>query len=66
LSAAATPELIHTGAGLSSTKIRRIPSVTLAARMAYPNYQTERFLALNGLASNATLTSGQKVKIVTY
>ncbi|MGC1468594.1 MAG: M48 family metalloprotease, partial [Sphingorhabdus sp.] len=39
---------------------------TLSGRMAYKNFQTERFLALNGLASNATLTSGQKVKIVTY
>lgn len=39
---------------------------TLAARMAYKNYQSERFLALNGLSSNATLTAGQKVKIVTY
>lgn len=39
---------------------------TLAGRMAYKNFQTERFLALNGLASNATVTSGQKVKIVTY
>lgn len=39
---------------------------TLAGRMAYKNYQTERFLALNGLAGNAVLTAGQKVKIVTY
>ena len=39
---------------------------TLAGRMAYKNFQTERFLALNGLASNATVTSCQKVKIVTY
>lgn len=39
---------------------------TLAGRMAYKNFQTERFLALNGLASNASVTSGQKVKIVTY
>jgi predicted Zn-dependent protease len=38
----------------------------MAGRMAYKNFQTERFLALNGLASNATVTSGQKVKIVTY
>lgn len=39
---------------------------TLAGRMAYKNYQAERFLALNGLAGNAALTAGQKVKIVTY
>ena len=39
---------------------------SLAGRMAYKNFQTERFLALNGLSANATLTSGQKVKIVIY
>lgn len=39
---------------------------SLSGRMAYSNYQTERFLVLNRLASGATLRSGQKVKIVTY
>lgn len=39
---------------------------TLAARMAYRTFQAERFLALNGLAGSATLTAGQKVKIVSY
>ena len=39
---------------------------TLAARMAYSSMQTERFLALNGMTGNATLATGQKVKIVTY
>jgi predicted Zn-dependent protease len=39
---------------------------SLAGRMAYKNYQTDRFLALNGLGSNAPLKVGQKVKIVTY
>lgn len=39
---------------------------TLAGRMAFDNLQVERFLALNGLASNARLTPGQRVKIVTY
>jgi predicted Zn-dependent protease len=34
--------------------------------MAYRTFQTERFLALNGLAGSATLTAGQKVKIVSY
>ena len=37
-----------------------------AARMAYPSLQTERFRALNGLSSNATIRAGQKLKIVTY
>ncbi len=59
----------------AAIKPRRIRVVTvgrsdnvasLAGRMAYKNYQTERFLALNGLTSSATLTPGQKVKIVTY
>lgn len=39
---------------------------SLAARMAYKSLQAERFLALNGLRTGATLTAGQKVKIVTY
>jgi predicted Zn-dependent protease len=39
---------------------------TLAAKMAYSNLQLDRFLALNGMSSNASLTAGQKVKIVTY
>nr|WP_314445340.1 M48 family metalloprotease [uncultured Sphingomonas sp.] len=37
---------------------------SLAARMAYPNFQVERFLSLNGLAANARLVPGQKVKLV--
>jgi predicted Zn-dependent protease len=39
---------------------------SLAGRMAYKSLQAERFLALNGLRTGATLTQGQKVKIVTY
>ena len=39
---------------------------SLAARMAYPSLQTERFQALNGFAVNQNPTVGQKVKIVTY
>jgi predicted Zn-dependent protease len=39
---------------------------TMAAKMAYTNLQTERFLALNGLQSNAQLSAGRKVKVVTY
>jgi len=37
---------------------------SLANRMAYDNYRTERFLVLNGLSSNAQLRAGQRVKIV--
>jgi predicted Zn-dependent protease len=39
---------------------------SLAGRMAYGNYQIERFLALNSLAANSRLTPGQKVKLVVY
>ena len=39
---------------------------SLAAKMAYRNFRVERFLALNGLAGNARLTPGQKVKLVVY
>jgi predicted Zn-dependent protease len=39
---------------------------TLSAKMAYTSMQTDRFLALNGLRSNAALKVGSKVKIVTY
>lgn len=38
----------------------------LSAKMAYPSLQTDRFLALNGMTGRATLSPGQKVKIVTY
>jgi predicted Zn-dependent protease len=60
---------------VSAIKPRKLRIVTvgrndtvtsLAAKMAYSNLQTERFMALNGLQSNAQLTSGRKVKIVTY
>src|SRR3546814_20005110 len=39
---------------------------SLARRMAYSNYQAERFQVLHRLAANSRLTPGQKVKIVTY
>jgi predicted Zn-dependent protease len=39
---------------------------SLAGRMAYRNFQLERFLSLNGLAPNARLVPGQKVKLVVY
>jgi predicted Zn-dependent protease len=37
---------------------------SLANRMAYGNAQVERFRVLNGMASNATVTPGQRYKIV--
>lgn len=39
---------------------------SLSGRMAYPNFQQERFLTLNALPANATLTPGQRVKLVVY
>jgi predicted Zn-dependent protease len=39
---------------------------SLAGRMAYRNFKLERFLTLNGLAPNARLAPGQKVKLIVY
>jgi predicted Zn-dependent protease len=39
---------------------------SLASRMAYSNFQLERFLSLNGLPTNARLAPGQRVKLVVY
>uniref|UniRef100_UPI00286DF3FE M48 family metalloprotease n=1 Tax=Sphingomonas sp. TaxID=28214 RepID=UPI00286DF3FE len=39
---------------------------SLAGRMAYRDFQVERFASLNGLAPNARLVPGQKVKLVVY
>lgn len=38
----------------------------LAARMAYSDYQMERFLVLNGLTADSKLVPGQKIKLVVY
>lgn len=39
---------------------------SLAGRMAYSDAQVDRFRILNGLSSTATISVGQKVKLVTY
>jgi predicted Zn-dependent protease len=39
---------------------------SLASRIAYRDFQLERFLVLNGLASNAQLSPGQRVKLVVF
>jgi len=39
---------------------------SLSGRMAYRDFRLERFLTLNGLAPNARLAPGQKVKLVVY
>lgn len=59
----------------AAIKPRRVDVVTaqrgdtvpsLARRMAYGDYQAERFQVLNGLGANSRLTPGQKVKLVVY
>jgi len=39
---------------------------SLASRMAYRDFQLERFLSLNGLSAGARLVPGQKLKVVVY
>ena len=39
---------------------------SLAGRMAYRDFQVDRFLSLNGLAAGTRLVTGQKVKLVVY
>jgi predicted Zn-dependent protease len=39
---------------------------SLSARMAYRDFQLERFLTLNGLVQGAQLRPGQKVKLIVY
>ncbi|WP_184247597.1 M48 family metalloprotease [Novosphingobium chloroacetimidivorans] len=64
-----------TTAEAGAVKPRRLTVVTvkagdtvqsLASRMAYRDAPVDRFLVLNGLQSDARLTPGQKVKLVTY
>jgi predicted Zn-dependent protease len=39
---------------------------SLASRMAYRDFQVDRFLTINGLAAGSRLAPGQKVKLVVY
>jgi predicted Zn-dependent protease len=57
----------------AAIKPRRISVVTvksgdtvqsLSQRMAYPNYQLDRFLTLNSLTAQSVLRPGQRVKII--
>jgi predicted Zn-dependent protease len=59
--AAIRPRIIHVQTVGPSDTVQ-----SLASRMAYPDYKVERFLSLNGLASNPRLVRGQKVKLVVY
>ena len=59
--AAIRPRIIHVATVRPGDTVQ-----SLAAQMAYRDYKVDRFLALNGLAPNAGLTPGQKVKLVVY
>ncbi|KAA9015892.1 M48 family metalloprotease [Sphingobium limneticum] len=59
----------------AAIKPRRVDVVTvkagdtvqsLAKRMAYTDYQLDRFLTINALEENSALRAGQRVKIVTW
>ena len=39
---------------------------SLASRMAYRDFQVERFVSLNGLSAGSRLVPGQRVKLVVY
>jgi predicted Zn-dependent protease len=39
---------------------------SLAANMAYRDFKLDRFLSLNGLAANAQLRPGERVKLIVY
>jgi predicted Zn-dependent protease len=39
---------------------------SLANRMAYHDFQLDRFLTLNNLSANSKLVPGQKVKLIIY
>jgi predicted Zn-dependent protease len=53
------PRIIHI-----ATVSRGDTVQSLASRMAYRNFKLDRFLSLNGLTANSSLTPGQKVKLV--
>lgn len=48
------------------TVARNDTVASLASRMAFTTFRADRFAVLNGLAANAVLKTGQKVKLVVY
>ncbi len=55
------------GRKVDIVKVRNGDTIaSMAARMAYPSYQIERFTALNALDPNAPLIPGRKVKLIVY
>jgi predicted Zn-dependent protease len=59
--AAIRPRIIHVETVRPGDTVQ-----SLASQMAYRDFKLERFLSLNGLASNAVLAPGRKVKLVVY
>ena len=59
--AAIRPRIIHVETVRPGDTVQ-----SLASRMAYRDFRLERFLSLNGLASNSSLQPGRKVKLVVY
>jgi predicted Zn-dependent protease len=59
--AAIRPKVIHVVSVKAGDTLQ-----SLANRMAYRDYQLDRFLVLNGLSANSTLSPGEKVKLVVY
>jgi predicted Zn-dependent protease len=59
--AAIRPRIIHVVTVAPGDTVQ-----SLAARMAYRDFQVDRFLALNALSVNSRLTPGQKVKLVVF
>jgi len=59
--AAIRPRIIHVATVAPGDTVQ-----SLASRMAYRDFQLDRFLSLNGLAANSRLAPGQKVKLVIY
>ncbi|MEO6199393.1 MAG: M48 family metalloprotease [Sphingomicrobium sp.] len=59
--AAIRPRIIHVVSVVRGDTVQ-----SLAAKMAYRDYKVDRFLAINGLAGNAVLAPGSKVKLVVF
>jgi predicted Zn-dependent protease len=59
--AAIRPRIIHVVTVRAGDTVQ-----SLARRMAYRDYQLDRFLTINGLSADSRLTPGQRVKLVIY
>ena len=59
--AAIRPRVIHVATVRPGETLQ-----SLAGKMAYRDYQLDRFLVLNGMSANSTLVPGQRVKLVIY